>query len=182
MNQPVKHNMYFVAIVCPEQINEKVEHFKQWMKDRFGCVVAMKSPAHITLIPPFWLAQERENELMNTILSFNVEHGLQKIELEGFSHFRKNVLYIQVKKNTWLSELKSLTEKHFMERTGDVIKKDDRPFHPHITIANRDMKPAHFEKAWEHFSSKEFSEAFDMNSISLLKLIQAKWNVIGKNG
>lgn len=60
MNQPAKHNMYFVAIVCPGQINEKVEQFKQWMKDRFGCVVAMKSPAHITLIPPFWLAHEMQ--------------------------------------------------------------------------------------------------------------------------
>ena len=68
-----------------------------------------------------------------------------------------------------------------MERIGDAIKKDDRFFHPHITIANRDMKPAHFEKAWEHFSNKKFSETFDMNSISLLKLGQAKWNVIGKN-
>jgi hypothetical protein len=43
------------------------------------------------------------------------------------------------------------------------------------------MKPAHFEKAWEHFSDEEFSEAFNIDSISLLKLSQAQWNVIGKN-
>jgi 2'-5' RNA ligase len=68
-----------------------------------------------------------------------------------------------------------------MEKIGDSIKKDDRPFHPHITIANRDMKPARFEKAWEHFSNKEFTESFDTNSIFLLKLNDGKWNVIGEN-
>ena len=181
MSQAAEHNMYYVAIVCPEQINEKIQQFKQWMKDRFGCMVAMKSPAHITLIPPFWLAHEREIELINTLQLFSSNFGSNKIDLDGFSHFGKRVLYIQVKENILLGELKNQAERHFMLRIGDAIKKDERPFHPHITIANRDMKPAHFEKAWEHFSNKNFSESFDISSISLLKLSQARWNVIGRN-
>ena len=144
MNRTVSHNMYYVAIVCPGDINKKVQQCKQWMKDHFGCVVAMKSPAHITLIPPFWLAHEREIELMKTLQLFNSNFAPGKIDLDGFSHFRKKVLYIQVKENVWLSELKSQAEKHFMEKFGDCIKKDDRSFHPHVTIANRDMKPGSF--------------------------------------
>jgi len=182
MSQPAEHNMYYFAIVCPEQINEKIQQFKQWMKDRFGCMVAMKSPAHITLIPPFWLANELEIELIKTLQLLSINFASNKIDLDGFSHFGKRVLYIQVKENILLSDLKNQAERHFMERIGDAIKKDDRPFHPHITIANRDMKPAHFEKAWEHFSNKKFRESFDINSISLLKLGQAKWSVIGNNG
>lgn len=181
MSQPVKHNMYYVAIVCPGLVNKKVQQFKQWMKDRFGCMAAMKSPAHITLIPPFWFAPEREIELIETLQFFNNNFAGNKIDLDGFSHFGKEVLYIQVKENILLSELKNHAEKHFMEQFGDSIKKDDRPFHPHITIANRDMKPAHFAKAWEHFSNKKFNESFDINSISLLKLGQDNWNVIGNN-
>jgi len=114
MSQPAKHNMYYVAIVCPTQINEKIQQFKQWMKDRFGCVVAMKSPAHITLIPPFWFTNEKEDELMKTLRSFNDDSAIQKIELDGFSHFRKRVLYVQVKENRLLNELKTKAEKHFI--------------------------------------------------------------------
>lgn len=46
-------SMYFVAVVCPDEINQKVLSFKHWMRDQFGCTVALKSPAHITLIPHF---------------------------------------------------------------------------------------------------------------------------------
>ena len=178
MNRPAPHNMYYVAIVCPTDINEKVQQYKQWMKDRFGCLVAMKSPAHITLIPPFWFADDREIELMKAVQSFINDSPIQKIELDGFSHFGKRVLYVHTKDNYLLSEIKRRAEQHFIEKIGNAIKKDDRPFHPHITIANRDLKPSDFEKAWDHFSTKEFKESFITQAIFLLRLSPGKWNVI----
>src|SRR4026207_723909 len=181
MSTSATHEMYYVATVCPEQINEKIQKFKQWMKDRFGCVVAMKSPAHITLIPPFGFLFEREHELMNAVQSFTNPSPPAKIELEGFSHFRKKVLFVHVKENASLGELKSGAEKYFTGRFGAVFKKDDRPFHPHITIANRDMKPSYFEQAWAHFSNMIFKESFSSNSISLLKLNPGKWTIIAES-
>ena len=180
MSAGTTHKMYYVAIVCPREINEKVQKFKQWMKDRFGCVVAMKSPAHITLIPPFWFMLEREHELVNTVQSF-VNIFSQKIELDGFSHFRKKVLFVRIMENASLDELKSEVEQYFTGKIGAIFKKDDRPFHPHITIANRDMKPSHFEDAWEHFSEHIFKESFNADSISLLKLNPGGWAVIAES-
>ena len=84
----------------------------------------------------------------------------------------KRVLHVQVKENRLLSELKSKTEKHFMEKIGDAIKKDDRPFHPHITIANRDMKPPILKKHGNTFQPKNLRNHLIYNSISLLKLSQ----------
>ena len=46
-------NMYFIALVAPEEINTPILKWKTWFRDNFGCTVALKSPAHITLIPPF---------------------------------------------------------------------------------------------------------------------------------
>ena len=173
--------MYYVAIVCPVQINEKILKFKQWMKDRFGCVVAMKSPAHITLIAPFWFDLEREKELAKAVQSFSDDSAIQRIELDGFSHFRKRVLYVRIIENSSLSYLKGQVEKYFIEKIGSFFKKEDRLFHPHITIANRDMKPAHFEEAWQYFSGKTFKESFTSKSIFLLKLNPAGWNVIAES-
>jgi len=150
------------------------------MKEQFGCVVALKSPAHITLIPPFWLEQEKETALQHTLQSLPINIDEAGINLQGFSHFNKRVLFIHVKENPALEEIRQQTEKHFIQMFGNSIKAGNRPFHPHITIANRDIKPSDFIKAWEYFVKKDFKEMFRVKSISLLKLGPDKWNVIGE--
>jgi 2'-5' RNA ligase len=177
MNQPATHSMYYVAIHCPPEIDKEVTEYKRWMKERFGCVAALKSPAHITLIPPFWLALEEETNLRQTCVSFSGDMPELTIRVNGFSHFNRKVLYAVVTGNTAIEELKKQVEFHFMSSI-DVIKKDDRPFHPHITIATRDLKPSDFIKAWDHFSTKEFTASFTTRTISLMKLDAGKWNVI----
>ena len=177
MNQQAAHSMYYVAVLCPPEIDKKILEYKRWMKERFGCVVALKSPAHITLIPPFWLEEEKETILQHTCTSFASELPELTIGIQGFSHFSKKVLYAVVTGNPAIEELKKQVEVHFVS-SFDVIKKDERPFHPHITIATRDLKPSDFIKAWDYFSTKEFTTTFTTQTISLLKLIEGKWNVI----
>lgn len=178
MNQSATHHMYYVAILCPPETDEKILQFKHWMKDRFNCVVALKSPAHITLIQPFWLEESREPELLQTFRSFTSDSDEMNIGLDGFSHFTNRVLFVNVKEDHSLDEIKKQVEIHFINSFGDVIKKDDRAFHPHITIANRDLKPNDFLKAWEHFSKKDFTTTFRTRTVSLLKLTPARWTVI----
>ena len=180
MNQSVTHCMYYIAIACPREVDDKVMVFKKWMKEQFGSVVALKSPAHITLIPPAWINISKETEMLQRFQSFSRDGEELCIRLDGFSHFGKRVLFIRVNENPALQQLQRQTEKHFFQYFEDVLKKDTRPFHPHITIANRDMKPGDFEKAWQYFSEKKFNEAFSAKAISLFKLIQGKWNIIGE--
>jgi 2'-5' RNA ligase len=171
--------MYYVAIVCPREIDEKVYQFKEWMRKQFGCMVALKSPGHITLIPPFWMDEAREDELIKSLQQFNSDLK-PEIHLNGFSHFGDRVLFINVPDNIHLTSLKEQTEEHFLENFSGLIRKDERPFHPHITIANRDISPGTFVKAWAHFSKEIFENSFIANEISILKLISGKWNVIAE--
>jgi 2'-5' RNA ligase len=180
MNSIATHQMYYVAILCPSETDQKILKLKYWMKEQFGSVVALKSPAHITLIQPFWMESSRENELKETLLDFTSEMNELEIQLEGFSHFGNRVLFVRVLENSALEELKNQAEKHFVHAHGDFIRKDDRPFHPHITIANRDLKPGDFEKSWQHFSNKVYEEKFYNKTISLLKLTEGKWILIGE--
>jgi 2'-5' RNA ligase len=177
--RPESHRMYYIAILCPKEIDEKVYQLKEWMRKQFGCMVALKSPGHITLIPPFWMDEAKEDELTATLHQFSNEET-PSIELNCFSHFSDRVLFIQVNGNEQLANLRNKTEEYFLKSFTGIIKKDERPFHPHVTIANRDMKPSAFVKAWEHFSKTEFTETFIADSISLLKLIDGKWKVIGE--
>ena len=59
--------MYFIALVLPGELNEKVLHWKNFMHDRYDCKVGLKSPAHITLIPPFWMEESSETLLLADI-------------------------------------------------------------------------------------------------------------------
>lgn len=172
--------MYFIAVLCPEELNQKLLQYKLWMKQQFGCVVAMKSPAHITIIPPFWMCDKNANELLQTFLSFYSDVNEIEITLKGFSHFGKRVLYVNVVKNTLLEELQLQAEDYFVRSVTNQIKKDVRPFHPHVTIATRDIVPSSFFCAWDIFSIKQFEESFLTQKISLLKLSQGKWNVIAE--
>ncbi len=180
MKTSAEHSMYYIAIICPGEPGNKIMRLKHWMKEQFGCVVALKSPAHITLIPPFWLEETAEEKLQQMLLSFTSNADELEIHLDGFSHFGKRVLFVQVKEDPAMEEIKKQVELHFLRSFQDVIKPDDRPFHPHITIANRDMKPGDFYKAWQHFSQTEFKEVFRAKTISLLKLSPGKWDVIGE--
>lgn len=180
MKERPESSMYYVAVVCPQEINEKVLLYKNRMREQFACVVALKSPAHITLVPPFWLPLTEESSLIETLSSFKPGQNLTKITLDGFSHFGNRVIFIQVKETEILSKLKAETEKHFTKKFKS-LKTDDRPFHPHITIANRDLKPGDFAKAWEYFSKQNFHESFDATTVSLLRLSEGKWQVIAEN-
>ena len=54
----------------------------------------------------------------------------------------------------------------------------DRPFHPHITIAFRDLKKPMFYEAWEYFGGLKFNGRFSVEEVNLLKHEGGKWNVV----
>ena len=90
------------------------------------------------------------------------------------------LIFAGVEENHQLGSLRKAVEDHFLKSFPDEIKPDDRPFHPHVTIANRDIKPGDFIKAWDHFKRQHFDEQFEASAISLLKLNPGKWNVIAE--
>ena len=172
--------MYFVALVCPQEVNEKILRFKLWMKEHFGCVVALRSPSHITLIPPFWIEEVDEPLLVDTLHSFATNIKAVQILIDGFSHFGKRVLFAAVKSDPELERLRNEIEAHFITTFFNILK-EERAFHPHLTIANRDLRPGDFTKAWQYFANKTFSEVFEIRVISILKHVDGAWKIIADN-
>lgn len=172
--------MYFLAGLCPEEISIEVQNFKVWMQLHYGCKVALKSPSHITFIPPFWFRQSEEELLIQTLNDYDPVIESVLIDLTGFSHFSNRVIFIETKNNVQLNQLKESIENHFRKAVGAVIKTDERKFHPHVTIANRDLKPGDFNSAWQHFASKKYSANFLLNKLSLMKHVQSKWQVVAE--
>ena len=171
-------NMYFIAIVAPEEINQQVLKWKNYFKDHFECTVALKSPAHITLIPPFWMKEDMEDDLINSIQSFSITKNKFEITLKDFAAFKPKVIFVDVVKSDALNGLYRSFVDHTYNENKFPIKKDDRPFHPHVTLATRDLYKKAFQEAWEIFLKKKYEALWLVRGISLLRHNKKNWDVI----
>ena len=172
--------MYFLGVLAPPEVNEKILQWKYYMRDHFGCVVALRSPAHITLIPPFWMKEEMEEDLIKDVNSFSIGQQEFQIELQDFDAFKPRVIFAQVNDNPLLSQLQASFLDYLIARQKFPIEKESRPFHPHLTIANRDLLKKDFAPAFDHFKRISYHYRFPVNEIALLKNQSAKWEVIKK--
>jgi 2'-5' RNA ligase len=170
--------MYFMAIVAPEEVNGTILKWKQLMKERFGCVVALRSPAHITLIPPFWLDEKEEYQLKDAIGEFSQSCARFEVCLTNFSAFKPRVIYVDVAPNEELQSLHGRLEEFLVAKKQFSISKEERPLRPHVSIATRDLHKKSFREAWEIFKEKKYENSWIASGISILRHDQKKWDVI----
>ena len=91
--------MYFVAVVLPPELDDKVKVYKNWMKEKWNCKVGLKSPAHITIIPPFWMNADSENNLVNAIATISTTQQTFEMQTTGFDAFKPRTVFIAVAQN-----------------------------------------------------------------------------------
>lgn len=169
--------MYFIAIAAPADINRQVLQWKHYMRDNFGCTVALKSPAHITLIPPFWMDEAMESWLIEDVNEFAAQQHPFEISLRNFDAFKPRVIFVHVEENDPLQQLKSSLEDFLLEKNKYPVKKESRAFHPHVTIANRDLRKKDFAPAFAHFSKISYETGFTASGIAVLKHTGSEWAV-----
>ena len=171
-------DMYFIALVAPEEINQQVLKWKNFFKERYECSVALKSPTHITIIPPFWMNEELENDLINSIREFSITKNKFEIILKDFETFKPKVIFVDIVKSEILNGLYQSFADFIFTKNKIPIKKEDRPFHPHVTLATRDLYKKAFQEAWEIFSKKKYEALWIVSGISLLSHNKKNWDVI----
>jgi 2'-5' RNA ligase len=170
--------MYFTAIVLPQDLNERIQAHKNFMFENYGCKVGLKSPAHITLLAPFWMEEMLEAELINSIDLISNQILPFSIATKNFSVFTPKTIFIDVASNINLQQLKEASDNYFKTQPQYKTKIDERPFHPHITIATRDLPKKGFYEAWKVFKQKEFKEAWLAEGLSVLRHNQKNWDVV----
>lgn len=168
---------FFYAIIPPDPIAAEVTKFKEEASALFNARRALNSPPHITIIPPF----TGDNEIlapadsgMEEICQFTLP---VKLHLNGFNAFKPRVIFIQPEANERLDTL----YRESKERLGDFIpglKMEERPFHPHMTIAFKDLSGKMFGPAWEHFRKIKYSRSWEVTSLSRLQFREKKWEVV----
>jgi 2'-5' RNA ligase len=168
---------YFIAIVMPPDVLEQAEHLKTELNLRYALNGALRSPAHITLHRPFEWKEDRESELIARIGAFAWDEEFE-VELRDFGYFEPRVIFIAVMPAPELEQLHDRFARHAQKKLGLVNETGDmRGFHPHVTIAFRDLRKPLFYKLKEEFSTRKFSASFAVKGFSLLRL-EKKWEAI----
>ena len=171
-------DMYFMAIVLPEDLNKEVLHYKQYMLDKYNCKVGLKSPAHITITPPYWMERTKEEGLLNQLDTVCSGLPAFPVTTKNFSVFKPRTIFIDVEVDQPLKYAKSSIDRFFKAHPKYGAKIESRPFHPHITIATRDLYKKAFAEAWSFFEHKEFSTDFIATGIAVLRHNKVNWDVI----
>lgn len=169
---------YFIAIVPPEPLLSEILQIKQSIFDNYQSKGALRSPGHITLHMPFSFDESKEDKLIECLNEFQFKTTFP-VSLKNYDCFEPRVIFINVQAQNQLFELQNQLVNHVKRNLNIFNQSDDmRGFHPHITIAFRDLKKATFYKAWEEYKTKSFSETFVCNSFSLLIHQKDEWVVL----
>lgn len=168
---------YFIAIVPPEPLLSQIQDIKKNIFKDYGTKGSLLSPGHITLHMPFSWEEEKEEKLITSLQSFKFNQHFS-VSLYNFSCFEPRVIYINVNNSEPLFELQKQLVTHAKKNLQLFNQSDDmRGFHPHVTVAFRDLKKPVFYKIWEEYKNKHFATNFDCTSFCVLKQVNKQWEV-----
>ncbi len=176
-----KQNLYFIAVIPPQDICDEITRFKEDFKSRFKSKAALRVVPHITLKAPFKVPAVYHEQIIKwfkqlpvTILSFQQD-------LDGFDVFdnkRSPVVYIKPVLNNPLLSLQQKIIENFRRVFAGEIMRTELDFKPHMTVAYRDLQPHLFIEAWKEYKEKEYTAAFEVDDFHLLQHDGRMWNTI----
>lgn len=166
---------YFIAIIPPEPVFSEIEKIKLEISQKYNNKSSLRSPAHITLHMPFEMKEQKEGVLIEKISEFKFSPSFD-LQLKNYSCFEPKVIFIDVIKNETLNTLQKELVFHVKSNLNVFNQYEDkRGYHPHVTIAFRDLKKTDFYLANEEYKAKVFDAEFKVNSFFLLKHTGKVW-------
>ncbi|MDA3613958.1 2'-5' RNA ligase family protein [Polluticaenibacter yanchengensis] len=168
--------LYYIAILCGNEINEKVLSLKNYMQSTYGSRAALKSPAHLTIIPPFKSEEDLENNYKSFLDEVNFTLVPVTVKLNGYNHFGERVLFVDVEKTEALLNIEKETFNLFEDRFPAISFNAKPEFNPHVTIATRDIPEGKLSEALAYFKENHpFNDEFTVKELKLMKLKNNKW-------
>ncbi|GHE55541.1 2'-5' RNA ligase [Roseivirga thermotolerans] len=165
---------YFLAIIPPLELCDKIDSIKQEFADAYGCKAAFRSPPHITFHMPFQWREAKEARLFEALRSAGPFEPFT-ITLNGFGAFEPRTIFIEPEPCPPLMKMNESLLQATKRKLHLFHAVHAGGFHPHITVAFRDLKKAHFTEAWPVYASRVFKDEFDVKSFWLLKHNGSRW-------
>ncbi len=171
-------SLYFIALLPDAETSSEIVEIKGAFSDKYGPKQALKSPPHITLHMPFLWKEAKLSVLRDCLYSFSESIKQFSYTINGFGAFPPRVIYLNIDLNTQLEAL----QKNLVNVARKSLKLDNadyknRGFHPHITIAYRDLKKPVFLKAWPQYQLQPFTREITARQLTLLQHDGQMWTI-----
>lgn len=171
-----RRSRFFVALLPPPDIQAYATELKTYFRDRYNSGAALRSPPHITLQPPFEWPSEQQRVLIQGLSDFAQQQAAVPLTLSGFGAFPPRVIYINVKPTPVLMALQANLSTYLEQQLAIAVPASRRrPFHPHLTLAFRDLKPKAFRQAWPEFETRPLELTCQIAQITLLMHTGQQW-------
>lgn len=169
--------LYFIALIPEGPIKEKIKNIKLEVAAAYGAKHALKLPAHITMQIPFKLDEQQERTMLKVLNKTAEKHASFTVAISGFGAFPPRVLFLNIDSGEELYNLQRQLQ-HELEEHNLIVPKKQKPFHPHITIATRDLNEISFNAAWSKFQIRKFFEEWEVKEFYILKHLEKEWRIL----
>jgi len=170
-------NLYLIALVPGEELREQVRKLKLEMSDRFGASHALKAPAHITLQMPFRRDEEHEPFIVDKLREFSLNRPPFTVSVNGFDAFPPRVIFLKLTEHEPIKKLHAELINFLKNQLKFTEKELNEQFHPHMTIATRDLSKKMFHKAWPEYQDRKFESIFLADRLHLLRHNGKQWEL-----
>jgi 2'-5' RNA ligase len=155
-----KLQRFFIGIEVPSPINQTIDRWRAiWYPHGLKTV-----PPHITVVPPFYASAEDRPAWQQITRPFSVTQSCT-IHLNNFSAFfhTKCVFFVRVEDSAALEYIHKSFESR-LARQWPRFQKSQRPYHPHVTIANR-LSSHQLDKIQQDLQHQPLDEKFLLEEI-----------------
>ena len=170
-----KIQKYFLALIPPPEVLQKVQDLKLVIRDEFGIKYALKSPPHVTLKMPFNYNEAKEMLLEQKLRDFLKAQMPITVRISGVGNFGNRVIFLGIEKTRELVELQSSLKVFCKKELNLVDELSDRNYHPHMTVAFKDLKPSQFGGVLGLVKGGSFEAEYLASDLMILKRIEQKW-------
>lgn len=172
----MERNLKLIAIIPPEPVFSQVRKEQENIASTWGPKHALRTPPHITIIPPMLLTSGEVGWLYGIASAIAGSQAPFPLHLKDYSSFKPRVIFISPVVNTPLSNLHEIWHQAIMTRMPDVLAKyPDKPYHPHLTLAHKDVTHPQFDSLWKYFSTKSFEAHFEVDRFCILTHTDDGW-------
>lgn len=180
-NRSFPQQTHFIGVLVPEDITLTLEDCRRYMNEAYGCKSGYGTPIHVTLVPPFHLPEEYSTASLIQAIQNDILPSAQELKFDGHVHnfdaFGDRTIFAKVNCDEKWTALRDKVLEAVLNAAPGCTKKDQRPFQPHLTIANRDIPPGVSNKVLEVMNELDLVEDFPVDNITIFERKNSKWEI-----
>mgnify|MGYP003290915542 FL=1 len=170
---------HFLGVLVPDDITLTLEDCRRYMNENYGCKSGYGTPIHVTLVPPFRLPEEFRTTDLAAAIEKEVLPLAEKLKfdahIENFDAFGDRTVFAKVIASKNWTALRDKVVAAVLNAAPGCTKKNQRPFQPHLTVANRDIPAGASVNALKVLNEMNLVEDFPVDNITIFERKGGRW-------